>query len=111
MPLDDPEGYYDEIDPEQYAQELLHELRVRGIPKMDLRINIHNDGDLEVGIYNCSMTDFTAENYYPNGLDYPIREIAEDLVRIFLDYVEWDDQPKRNVKNNGFSDSGKEESS
>lgn len=75
-------------NPKKYAEDLRRELRKRGMPKMDLRVNLHDDGDLEIGIYNCSMTDFTAENYYPDGLDHSIDEVAEDLMTIFLDYVE-----------------------
>lgn len=42
-----------------YAKDLKHELRVRGMPDMDLTCNIHDDGFLAVFISDGSITGFT----------------------------------------------------
>lgn len=78
-------------DQGDFVRDLRDRLRSKGLPKMDLTCNFHEDGDLTVFISNCSLTGFTTESYYPEGQDHGVEEIAEDLFQTFLSYVDFPD--------------------
>lgn len=77
-----------ECNPEEFTLDLKHELRVRGMPDMDLRCNVHEDGYLTVWIWNCSKTGFTLQVEIPEGANQKPKRVAEDIYQTFLDYID-----------------------
>lgn len=84
----DPKEQESGHDPEEYTLDLKHELRVRGMPDMDLRCNVHEDGYLTVFIWNCSKTGFTLQAEIPEGANHKPKRVAEDIYQTFLDYID-----------------------
>lgn len=70
-----------EYNPEKYTLDLKHELRVRGMPDMDLTCNIHDDGFLAVFISNCSSTGFTLQAEIPEGANYKPKRMMEYILK------------------------------